>query len=87
MLESGTDVADSCGGQGKPLWLNGRVATQVEEIGDNRVRLYQGMLCAGVLGAYAMPVYPDATPEEVLHVASDSSRKRASSLLSITPTS
>ena len=34
-------------------------------VGDNRPRLYMGMLCAGVLGAYAMPVYPDATPDEV----------------------
>ena len=40
-------------------------------LGDNRPRLYMGMLCAGVLGAYAMPVYPDATPDEVLHVASE----------------
>jgi long-chain acyl-CoA synthetase len=40
-------------------------------LGDNRPRLYMGMLCAGVLGAYAMPVYPDATPQEVLHVASE----------------
>lgn len=38
-------------------------------LGDNRPRLYLGMLAAGALGAYAMPVYPDATPEEVLHVA------------------
>lgn len=40
-------------------------------LGDNRPRLYQGMLCAGMLGAYAMPVYPDATPEEALHVAGE----------------
>src|SRR5512133_279708 len=40
-------------------------------LGDNRPRLYMGMLCAGVLGAYAMPVYPDAAPQEVLHVASE----------------
>ncbi|WBY02818.1 AMP-binding protein [Ramlibacter tataouinensis] len=40
-------------------------------LGDNRPRLYQGMLCAGVLGAYAMPVFPDATPQEALHVASE----------------
>jgi long-chain acyl-CoA synthetase len=40
-------------------------------LGDNRPRLYMGMLCAGALGAYAMPVYPDATPQEVLHVASE----------------
>jgi long-chain acyl-CoA synthetase len=40
-------------------------------LGDNRPRLYMGMLSAGALGAYAMPVYPDATPQELLHVASE----------------
>jgi long-chain acyl-CoA synthetase len=40
-------------------------------LGDNRVRLYLGMLAAGALKGYAMPVYPDATPEEVLHFASE----------------
>lgn len=40
-------------------------------LGDNRVRLYVGMLAAGALGGYAMPVYPDATPAEVLHFASE----------------
>jgi long-chain acyl-CoA synthetase len=40
-------------------------------LGDNRPRLYLGMLCAGALGAYPMPVYPDATPQEVLHVAGE----------------
>ena len=40
-------------------------------LGDNRPRLYMGMLCAGALAAYPMPVYPDATPQEVLHVASE----------------
>lgn len=39
-------------------------------LGDNRPRLYMGMLAAGALGAYAMPVFPDATPEEALHVVS-----------------
>jgi len=39
-------------------------------LGDNRPRLYLGMLAASALGAYPMPVYPDATPDEVLHVAS-----------------
>src|SRR5947208_13839032 len=58
MLESGTDVADSCGGQGKPLWLNGRVATQVEEIGDNRVRL-------------TVEVPPDQVQHAVEHAVSD----------------
>ena len=40
-------------------------------LGDNRPRLYMGMLAVGALGAYAMPVYPDATPQELLHVASE----------------
>lgn len=40
-------------------------------LGDNRPRLYMGMLAAGALGAYAMPVYPDATVDEVLHMVQD----------------
>lgn len=40
-------------------------------LGDNRPRLYMGMLAASALGALAMPVYPDATPEEILHVVSE----------------
>jgi long-chain acyl-CoA synthetase len=40
-------------------------------LGDNRPRLYLGMLAASALGALAMPVYPDATPDEVLHVVSE----------------
>ena len=40
-------------------------------LGDNRPHLYMGMLSAGALGSYAMPVYPDATPEEILHVVQD----------------
>ena len=40
-------------------------------LGDNRPHLYMGMLSAGALGCYAMPVYPDATLEEILHVAQD----------------
>src|SRR5690606_38864183 len=39
-------------------------------LGDNRPHLYLGMVAAGWLGAYATPVYPDATPDEVLHVVS-----------------
>jgi long-chain acyl-CoA synthetase len=38
-------------------------------LGDNRPHLYMGMLAAGALGGYAMPVFPDATPDEILHVA------------------
>lgn len=40
-------------------------------VGDNRVRLYLGMLAAGALKGYAMPVYPDANPDEVQHFASE----------------
>jgi len=36
-------------------------------VGDNRPRLYMGMLAAGMLGGYAMPAYPDATPDEISH--------------------
>ena len=36
-------------------------------VGDNRPHLYTGMLAAGALGGYAMPVYPDAAPDEVTH--------------------
>ncbi len=40
-------------------------------LGDNRARLYLGMLAAGALRGYAMPVYPDANPDEVQHFASE----------------
>ena len=40
-------------------------------LGDNRPRLYMGMLAASALGGYAMPVYPDATPDEIRHVAAE----------------
>jgi long-chain acyl-CoA synthetase len=36
-------------------------------LGDNRPRLYLGMVAAGALGGYAMPVFPDATPDEIRH--------------------
>ncbi len=36
-------------------------------LGDNRPRLYMGMLAAGALRGYAMPVFPDATPDEIRH--------------------
>ena len=36
-------------------------------LGDNRARLYQGMLAVSLLGAYAMPAYPGATLEELQH--------------------
>jgi long-chain acyl-CoA synthetase len=37
-------------------------------VGDNRPRLYTGMVAAGMLVGHAMPVYPDAAPDEVGHV-------------------
>lgn len=40
-------------------------------LGDNRARLYTGMFAAGMLGGYAMPVYPDATPDEIRHFAQE----------------
>ena len=40
-------------------------------LGDNRPRLYLAMLATGALGGYAMPVYPDATVDEVLHMVQD----------------
>jgi long-chain acyl-CoA synthetase len=40
-------------------------------LGDNRPRLYMGMVSTGVLAAYPMPVFPDATPQELLHVAGE----------------
>jgi acyl-CoA synthetase (AMP-forming)/AMP-acid ligase II len=36
-------------------------------LGDNRPHLYMGLLAASSLGGYPMPVYPDATPDEVIH--------------------
>ncbi|WP_026757547.1 AMP-dependent synthetase/ligase [Sediminimonas qiaohouensis] len=36
-------------------------------LGDNRARLYQGMLAVSLLGAYPMPAYPGATLEELQH--------------------
>ena len=36
-------------------------------LGDNRPRLYAGMLAAGALAGYAMPVFPDATLDEIRH--------------------
>ena len=36
-------------------------------VGDNRPRLYTGMISAGALGGYAMPAFPDATLDEVRH--------------------
>ena len=41
-------------------------------LGDNRPHLYSGMLAAGALRGHAMPVYPDATPDEIRHVVEQS---------------
>ncbi|MCW8842864.1 MAG: AMP-binding protein [Rhodobacteraceae bacterium] len=41
--------------------------TAVLILGDNRARLYGGMLAISLLGAYAMPAYPGATLEELQH--------------------
>lgn len=46
-------------------------------LGDNRVRLYLGMLSASALKGYAMPVYPDANPDEVEHFASEAQARFA----------
>ena len=40
-------------------------------LGDNRARLYAGMLAAGILGGYAMPVFSDATLDEIRHFAQE----------------
>jgi long-chain acyl-CoA synthetase len=37
-------------------------------LGDNRPHLYMCMLAVAALRGYAVPVFPDATPDEVLHV-------------------
>ena len=36
-------------------------------LGDNRPRLYAGMLAAGMLEGYAMPAFADATLDEIRH--------------------
>ncbi|MBC7133047.1 MAG: AMP-binding protein [Roseovarius sp.] len=36
-------------------------------LGDNRARLYGGMLAVALLGGYPMPAYPGATLEELRH--------------------
>ena len=37
-------------------------------LGDNRPHLYSGLLAAAALCGHPMPVYPDATPDEIQHV-------------------
>ncbi|MFO1220159.1 MAG: AMP-binding protein [Burkholderiaceae bacterium] len=36
-------------------------------VGDNRPHLYTALVAAGALRGFAMPVYPDAAPDEVRH--------------------
>ncbi|MET0211089.1 MAG: AMP-binding protein, partial [Burkholderiaceae bacterium] len=40
-------------------------------LGDNRPRLYLGMLAAAALGGYAMPVFPDAAPDELRYFSQE----------------
>src|SRR6187549_1440181 len=46
-------------------------------LGDNRPRLYLGMLAVGALGGHAMPVYPDATPDEIRHFTQEANARFA----------
>jgi len=46
-------------------------------VGDNRPRLYAGMIAAGALGGYAMPAFPDATLDEVRHIVQKTSLRFA----------
>ena len=46
-------------------------------LGDNRPSLYLGMLAVGALGGYAMPVYPDATPDEIRHFTQEAQARYA----------
>ncbi len=46
-------------------------------LGDNRPRLYLGMISAGALGGYAMPVFPDATPDEIRHFTQEAQARFA----------
>ena len=41
-------------------------------IGDNRLHLYTANLAAAALRGQAMPIFPDATPDEILHVIEQS---------------
>ncbi len=40
-------------------------------LGDNNVRLYAGMLATALLRGHAMPAFPDASPDELMHIASE----------------
>ena len=40
-------------------------------LGDNNVRLYAGMIATSLLRGYATPAFPDAGPDELMHMASE----------------
>jgi len=46
-------------------------------LGDNRPRLYAGMLATGALGGYPMPAFPDATLDELRHFVSEAGARFA----------
>ena len=46
-------------------------------VGDNRPRLYAGMLSAGALQGYAMPAFADATLEEINHFVHEANARFA----------
>ena len=46
-------------------------------LGDNRPRLYFGMLAAAVLRGVPVPVFPDAIPDEVRHIVGSSGARFA----------
>ena len=47
--------------------LGFRAGDVVLVLGDNRPRLYAGMLATGALAGYPMPAFPDATLDEIRH--------------------
>lgn len=47
--------------------LSFRPGDAILVLGDNRPRLYAGMLAVGALGGYAMPAFADATLDELGH--------------------
>ena len=51
--------------------LGFRAGDVILVLGDNRPRLYAGMLAAGALGGHAMPAFADATLDEIRHFVSE----------------
>ncbi|MBJ7402089.1 MAG: AMP-binding protein [Bradyrhizobium sp.] len=47
--------------------LGVRPGNAVMILGDNRARLYAGVIASSMLGAYAMPAYPGTTLDELRH--------------------